>query len=135
MLPIILLKVKNISNEEESLFDIVIIGLVTESLQSDSIDSSVTLDNEEKPSTIKCDSCQELFQTSEQFNQHRLYQCSFLPGNQHLIKHEMSHSLLILSSHVSEETNSDDSRTSSYDDYANQIDTVRSTCHVFSSVR
>ena len=87
MLPIILLKVKNISNEEESLFDIVIIGLVTESLQSDSIDSSVTLDNEEKPSTIKCDSCQELFQTSEQFNQHRLYQCSFLPGNQHLIKH------------------------------------------------
>ena len=71
------------------------IELVTESLQSDSIDSSFTLDNEEKSSTIKCDSCRELFQTSEQFNQHRLYQCSFLIGIQSLINHEMNRLLLI----------------------------------------
>lgn len=105
--------------------------MATESLQSDSIDSSLTVDNEEKPSTIKCDSCQELFQTSEQFNRHRLYQCSFLPGNQRVINHEIDRLLLmnrkcIFFSHVLEETNSDDSHTSSYDDFANQIDTVRS---------
>lgn len=69
--------------------------LVTESLQSDSIDSNITLDNDEKSSTIKCDSCQEAFQTSEQFNQHRLYQCSFLIGIQCLINHEMNRLLLI----------------------------------------
>ncbi|CAF4688133.1 unnamed protein product [Rotaria sp. Silwood1] len=74
----------------------------TESIRSDSIDSTITTEDEQKPSSIKCDSCQEIFQTSELFNQHRLYQCTFL----------------------TEETNSDESRTSSYDEYANQIDKI-----------
>ena len=36
--------------------------------------------DEEKISTIQCDNCQESFPNSEQFNQHRLYECSFLTG-------------------------------------------------------
>ena len=37
--------------------------------------------DEEKINSIQCDNCQESFLTSEQFNQHRLYQCSFLTGS------------------------------------------------------
>ncbi|CAF2182480.1 unnamed protein product [Rotaria magnacalcarata] len=76
--------------------------IATESIRSDSIDSIMTTEDEQKNSSLKCDTCQELFLTSELFNQHRLYQCSFL----------------------TEETNSDESRTSSYDEYANQIDKI-----------
>ncbi|CAF1118685.1 unnamed protein product [Adineta steineri] len=74
----------------------------TESIRSNSIDSTVTTEDEQQNSSIKCDNCQEIFLTSEQFNHHRLYQCSFLP----------------------DETNSDESRTSSYDEYANQTETI-----------
>jgi formylmethanofuran dehydrogenase subunit E len=63
------------------------IEFATESIRSDSIDSTITIENEQKNSSIKCDSCQELFLTSEQFNQHRLYQCSFFTGNIRVINH------------------------------------------------
>ncbi|CAF0811851.1 unnamed protein product [Adineta ricciae] len=74
----------------------------SESVQSDSRDSTQTVEDDQPNLSIKCDNCQESFLTSEQFNHHRLYQCSF----------------------VTEETNSDESRTSSYDDYANQVDII-----------
>ena len=63
------------------------IELATESIRSDSVDSTNTIENEQQSLTIKCDSCQEIFLTSEQFNQHRLYQCSFLTGNIRVINH------------------------------------------------
>ena len=78
---------------KESLF--IFVELATESIRSDSIDSSVTTEEEPKRSPIKCDSCQESFLTSEQFNQHRLYQCSCLPGQSAVIKHEMNLLLLM----------------------------------------
>ncbi|UJR26069.1 hypothetical protein I4U23_007415 [Adineta vaga] len=73
-----------------------------ESIRSNSIDSSITTENDQQNTSIKCDNCQEIFLTSEHFNHHRLYQCSFF----------------------TEETNSDESRTSSFDDYVNQNEII-----------
>lgn len=93
----------------------------TDSVRSNSFDSALATDDEQKFSSIKCDSCQELFTSSEQFNQHRLYQCSFLTGQFSVIDREINLAFLSL---FSEETGSDESRTSSFDDYNQQIDTV-----------
>ena len=90
-----------------------------DSIRSDSFDSTLATDDDQKYSSIKCDSCQELFATSEQFNQHRLYRCSFLTGHFGVIDREINLLYLFL-----EETGSDESRTSSFDDYTQQIDTV-----------
>lgn len=58
-------------------------------VQSDSRDSSQTTEDDQPNLSIKCDNCQENFLTSEQFNHHRLYQCSFLTGKHRLINHAM----------------------------------------------
>lgn len=55
--------------------------LAVESNQSDSIDSTVTIEDESKSNSIQCDNCEENFASSEQFNQHRLHQCSLLTGS------------------------------------------------------
>ena len=72
-----------------------VIELATESIRSNSIDSAITTEDEQSSSSIKCDNCQEIFLTSEQFNQHRLYQCSFFIGNICIINYEIDFLLFI----------------------------------------
>lgn len=52
----------------------------SETVDPTSLVSSTVTDDEPREAVIKCDSCQATFLTSEQFSQHRLYHCSFLPG-------------------------------------------------------
>lgn len=89
--PIPLAKSREIKKRDlmifERIFLYLLIEIATESTRSDSIDSTKTIEDEQRNSPIKCDTCQEIFSTSEQFNQHRLYQCSFLTGNSCLINH------------------------------------------------